>query len=518
MNGSIMNGPAMTATLLLGGRIHSPATPGATAMAVEDGKIAWVGGDDEGRTRFGAAAQQVRLSGALVTPAFVDSHVHATGAGLALRGLDLSDCRSLAECLAAVRAFAAADPGQPVWGDGWEETGWPEHRPPNRSEVDAVAGGAAVYLSRVDGHSALVSSALLEQAPGARGAAGWSETGPLSQDAHHHVRLAAQRSIGEEQRDSARRAFLRHAASHGIAAVHECAGPVVSSEQDLECLLALGALTGMPDVVGYWGELGGADTAIRLGARGAAGDLFVDGALGSRTAALRCAYADDPGNTGVRYLDAGQIAEHVVACTEAGVQAGFHVIGDAAVAEAVAGYEAAADKLGTRAVAAAGHRLEHLEMVDAGQARRLAALGVSASVQPMFDALWGGADRMYAGRLGPGRGNSLNPFATLRDAGVSLAFSSDAPVTGIGPWAAVRAAIRHRTPGQELAAEDAFAAHTTGGWRAAGSTDPAAGTLVPGAPATYAIWDATSFAEACEQPPRCLRTVLRGETIHERTT
>ena len=144
-----------------------------------------------------------------------------------------------------------------------------------------------------------------------------------------------------------------------------------------------------------------------------AGDLFADGALGSRTAALLEPYTDDPGNRGAAYLTAPEITEHVVACTRAGIQAGFHVIGDAAVATVVAGFAAAADVLGAPALAARHHRLEHLEMVTAEQAAALAGWGVVASVQPAFDATWGGTDGMYAKRLGGTRGTALNWCSVL---------------------------------------------------------------------------------------------------------
>src|SRR5699024_351991 len=125
-------------------------------------------------------------------------------------------------------------------------------------------------------------------------------------------------------------------------------------------------------VIGYWGELGAVHRAREIGAHGLAGDLFVDGAVGSRTAALREPYTDDPGSSGVLYLDAEAIAEHLVDCTQHGMQAGFHVIGDAAVAEVCAGFRRAAETVGAPALASMRHRLEHLEMIGADQAAELA--------------------------------------------------------------------------------------------------------------------------------------------------
>ncbi|GAA2806926.1 amidohydrolase [Saccharopolyspora taberi] len=527
-------------TLLLGGRIYSPAGPDATAMAVIGGTVAWVGNDQVGRALH-PDAEVVDLEGAFVTPAFVDAHVHATSTGLLLNGLDLTGCASLTEFLHALRDHVEEHPGTLVWGHGWDETWWPERRPPTRDEIDAAASGAPVYLSRIDVHSALVSTALLARTPLAVGAEGWSESGPLTRVAHHHARRAARELLGSAQRREAQLEFLRNAASRGIASVHECAGPDISGSDDLADLLALAGEGGVPEVVGYWGELGALERARQLGVRGLAGDLFVDGAVGSRTAALHQPYADDPTTSGVLYLDAEAVAEHLVECTRAGLQAGFHVIGDAGVSEVTEGFRRAAKVIGTPALAGMRHRLEHLEMVDLQQAAELGGFGVTASVQPAFDAAWGGPADMYARRLGVERGIRLNPYSQLAANGVLLAFGSDAPVTPLDPWGSVQAAVHHRTEGFGISPRAAFTAHTRGGWRAAGVDDGVTGTLTPGAPATYAVWDAGELVVAAPDSrvqrwstdpragvpglpdltpgapmPRCLRTVLRGETLYVR--
>jgi predicted amidohydrolase YtcJ len=525
-------------TLLLGGRIYSPASTDATALAVTGDTVVWVGQDGPARALH-PGAEVVDLDGAFVTPGFVDAHVHATATGLHLTGLDLTTVRDAAELLAAVRD--AVRPGEVLIAHGWDESQWAGSRIPSRAALDTAAGDVPVYLSRVDVHSALVSSALVDLAPEARGVDGWSEDGPLTRDAHHRVRAAVRQAVTTPQRRRAQEAFLQTAAARGIVSVHECGGPDISGEQDLLDLLAVAA-PDRPEVVGYWGELGAVDTARRLGVRGLAGDLFADGAIGSHTAALHAPYTDQPGTSGALYLDAGAIAEHIIACTEAELQAGFHVIGDAAVAEVVEGFRLAEKTCGQRAIAARRHRLEHLEMVDAGQAQALAGWAVSASVQPQFDAAWGGPEGMYAARLG-NRAAALNPFAALAAEGVLLALGSDAPVTPLDPWASVRAATHHQTPGSGLSARAAFTAHTRGGHRAAGVSDGVSGSLVPGAPAHYAIWAAAELAAAATDSrvqrwstdprsgvpslpslapgadlPRCLRTVRGGRIIFDTLT
>lgn len=502
-------------TQLVNARVLTAEQPAATSLVVDGETIAWVGADDPP----GDVDATVDLAGALVTPAFVDAHVHATSTGFAMEGLDLSTCRSLAECLAAVEAHCRAARGGVVQGHGWDETRWPEGRPPTRQELDRASYGGVVYLTRVDVHSAVVSSAVLAAAPEARAAAGFSESGHLSTEAHHVVRRVARESVSPAQRRAAQRATRERAAALGVGAFHELGGPDISSEADFADLLALAAEEPGPDVVGYWGELQGTETARGLGALGAAGDLFADGAIGSHTACLRSSYADAD-HTGHAYLTAAQVRDHVLACTEADLQAGFHAIGDGALELVVAGLREAAERVGAPAIRAVRHRLEHVEMVDEAMIATLAALGVVASVQPAFDRLWGGEAGMYAERLGPPRALTLNPFARLAAAGVVLALGSDAPVTPIDPWGTVRAAAHHQTPGQQLAVDAAFAAHTRGGWWAARVDD--GGVLRAGAPATYAVWDTGAHtapglpALRPDEPlPNCLRTVVRGRTAYE---
>ncbi|MFE1435625.1 amidohydrolase [Streptomyces griseoaurantiacus] len=532
--------PDPQTVLLRRGEVHSPADPFATAMVVERGKVAWVGSEGAADAFADGVDETVDLDGALVTPAFTDAHVHTTATGLALTGLDLSAAPTLDAALALVRAFAAARPADRVLlGHGWDAARWPQGRPPARAELDEAAGGRPLYLSRIDVHSAVVTTALLDLTPGVTGLDGYAD-GPLTGEAHHAVRANALGALTSAQRTEAQRAALAHAASLGIGSVHECGGPEISSEEDFTGLLRLAAEEAGPRVVGYWAEQGeeGVARARELGARGAAGDLFVDGALGSHTACLHEPYAD-AAHHGTAHLDAASVAAHVVACTEAGLQAGFHAIGDAAVTTVVEGVRAAAEKVGLARVRAARHRVEHAEMLTPETVAAFAELGLTASVQPAFDALWGGEDGMYAHRLGAERARTLNPFAALLRAGVPLALGSDSPVTPLDPWGTVRAAAFHRTPEHRVSVRAAFTAHTRGGWRAVGRDD--AGVLVPGAPADYAVWRTgelivqapddrvarwstdprsgtpglPALTPGCDLP-LCLRTVVGGRTVFVR--
>ncbi|MGY1722339.1 amidohydrolase [Blastococcus sp. SYSU DS0533] len=484
------------------------------ALHVVDGRIAWTGA----ATDAPPADRVIEGEGALLTPAFVDAHVHATATGLALTGLDLHSSSSLAQAMAAVRGHVASAPAGIVLGTGWDETGWSEGRGPTRADVDAVAGGRPVYLARVDVHSATVSTALLDLVPGIAELPGFSPDGRLRLDAHHAARQAAYGAVGPAQRAAAQHATRRAAAALGIGSLHEMAGPEVSSADDLRELLALAAEVPGPRVVGYWGELsqrGGLALVRELGLAGAGGDLFCDGALGSHTAALSSPYSDRPDTSGALRYDSAALVEHVRACTAEGIQAGFHVIGDAAVEQVLEAVGVVVAELGLAAVRACRHRLEHLEMPSATVIDRMREWQMVASVQPAFDAAWGGDSGMYAERLGVDRALGTNPFADFADADVTLALGSDAPVTPLDPWGAVHAAVDHHNPASGMRPFDAFDAATHGGWAAVRAEHPA-GPLALGAPADLALWatdEGLSGVLEGRGRPACAGLVVDGRPV-----
>ena len=529
--------------------MYAPSAPFAEAVLTVGPTVAWIGSDDAAATHLDSADEVVELDGALVTPAFVDAHAHVTETGLARAGVDLTTAVSVADALdrvaAAVRSEVVA--GDAVLGHGWDERHWPEQRPPTRAELDRAAGGRAVYLSRIDVHSAIVSSSMADEL-GLAELEGWSTDGRVERTAHHAARRRTREGISTDRRRLLQRAALQAAAAAGIGTVHEMSAPHIAPAVDLGELAELAATEPLPRVLPYRGTLvtGDADLQAVLrelpaGLAGLAGDLCADGSVGSRTCGLRDPYADvdpaAPGGRGHVYLEVEQVRDHVVACTTAGLQAGMHVIGDAAADVVLAGFEAAAEEVGLPAVRRGRHRLEHVELMDDALVRRLATLGLSASVQPAFDAAWGGPDGMYAQRLGPERALSMNPFASFARAGIPLALGSDSPVTPFDPWGWVGAAAWHRNEQQRISPRAAFLAGTRGGHRVARSDS--AGVLAAGAPATLAVWEVSELTvqapderlSAWSTDPRsgtpglpdvtpgfsrpaCRRTVVEGMVVH----
>jgi predicted amidohydrolase YtcJ len=509
--------------IFVGGRIYAPDQPGATAVVTDGTFISFVGGDEAAR-RAAPGHTEVDLQGRLVTPAFVDAHVHLIQTGQAMAGLGLQDATSRDDAVKRVAAYARRHPdAHIIVGHGWDERSWPEPLPPTRTELDQAAGGVAVYLARVDVHSAVVSSTLLDQLPGVAKVIGYRSDGLLTREAHHLCRGSLDRLFTDHERRSAARSALRAAAAQGVAAVHDLGGPHLGPIEDLRRVREVASELGM-GVTTYWGELATEPTiewAQQAGVAGLAGDLCIDGAIGSRTASLRDPYADAE-TSGARYLSERQIADHVIACTQAGLQAGFHCIGDDAVTAAVSGLRRAAEALGVPRIRAARHRLEHLEMISDADIATVAELGVVASVQPAFDAAWGKPGELYEQRLGAVRALRMNRFATMARSGVHLAFGTDAPVTQLGGWATVRAAVQHWQPAERLNSAAAFDAATKGSNWAAFADN--AGSITVGALANLAVWDVadpgllgpTGLPRLDDGPlPTCAATISAGQLIYQ---
>lgn len=479
----------------------------ARALVLDGDRIAWVGSVAEAPP----TEQVVDLGSAWVTPAFVDAHVHATATGLALAGLDLAGAASAAECLDRLRRHAAgARPGRVLIGTGWDDFSWPEQRPPRAQQLAQAAPGRSVLLIRVDGHSCLVDPGTLAQLPlpqleGVDRDAGGAPTGLLRESASEAAQTLVRGLLPPAQLAAARQAVCERAAALGVGSLHEMGHPGLSGLDD-----AVTWATGRwpVEVITWWAELDpGRGPDLRPG-----GDLFLDGSIGTGTAAMTRPYrCGDRLTRGQLFHPDEAVSEFFVACTRAGRGAGVHAIGDRAIDQALRALEAAADLTGLDAVRACRHRIEHVELPGRDQIRRMGALGVVASVQPAFDAAWGGSDGLYAARFGPDAARDSNPFAWFAREGVRLAFGSDSTVTPLDPWGAVVAAERHRG-GWGLDRRAALIAHTLGGRYVAGQEH--VGPLRRGARADFVAWPSDPLAADDPRCMRCLATVVSGEVVY----
>ncbi len=504
----------MMATLIVADRVVTlgHARVQARAVLVRGSRITWVGDDP------GAAPEHDRrldLDGCTLGPAFVDAHVHLTPTGISLRGLDLSDVRSGEELLHAVETVAQQHTGRVLWGDGYDDHGFPDDLP-GPDELAAVTPHCAVYLSRTDGHSCLVdrdslSASPLSRVEGVERDQNGEPTGVLRGEANHIARRWAIGAMSADELESARRTAAKHAARMGIASVHEMGGPDIMGVTDLDRWIEG---TWPIEVIAYWGST---DLSVvkERELRQAGGDLFLDGSLGSHTAALVDPY-EDGGETGVLYYGDEELTSFFRDATLAGIQVGVHAIGDAAVRQAVRCWKQVAESLPeylSGEIARLRHRIEHLEMIPDPVLYDIARLGLVASVQPAFEATWGGPDGMYETRLGEERARRMNPYRTLADLGIPLAFGSDSNVTPMDPWGGVHAAEHRRAPHHALSRLEAVSASCLGG-RHAARQDRFSGVVRAGMRADLAAWEGDPYRADDPRGSRCVLTVTRGRRAH----
>lgn len=475
------------------GIIHSTADPYASAMLVENGHVAWVGGEEAASSLADTQMRVIDLEGGFIAPSFVDSHVHLTETGLGVEQVDLSTAASAQDMLAKVADWADARPdAELILGRSWDHSWWQDITLPTAQELSNAAGGRVVVLDRVDLHSGLFSSAAL-QAAGIDSDEAWH-----AEDDYTAIR-AAVLNFDAKKREYFQRQAIRQFHANGYTAAAQMGTDFGGGDTDYTAFAALVNDSELGfDLYGYKGHLITEEDQISSlqqqwgsALTGIGGDLCIDGSIGSGTALLRDPYAvsdQGPQNRGEQLLTETELETHLRLCTSAGVQTAFHVIGDGALEVLLNTLEKVEQATGLAAIQRCAHRIEHLEMATGEDIKRIARFGLVASMQPLFDHYW--AADMYELRLGAERASLMNPVGQLLAEGVLVAFGSDTPVTHINGWDSIAAAMNLRNTNAQISARAGFKAHTMSGYRAVGESRPMAGMLVPGARADFAIWDA----------------------------
>lgn len=508
-------GEVVRGTLLVADRVVTlgHARTDARALLLRGSRVVWVGDDPEQ-----APPHRYRqdLPGCVIGPAFVDAHAHLTPMGMSLGGLDLSQAHNGTDLLRLVRAYAQQSTSRVIWGHGLDPHRFPDRLPSPR-ELAEVSGGAAVYLARADGHSCLVDANTLRSAPLAR-AQGVNRgpdgaTGVLRREAN---RIARRWSVGAMKRSElaeARRRAVRHAVGHGVASVHEMGGSDVMGLEDFEAWVD----GDWPvKIVPFWADL---DFAVPLARdlRYVGGDLYLDGTLGSHTAALTEPYADRPGHRGDLEYDDATLIQWCHSVVRAGMQGAVHAVGDAAIRQAVRCWRVVAEELGERGdadvVRRGRHRIEHADMLPLDLLDDVAELGLRVCGQPGYEARWGGPSGVYETRLGVGRADATNPYRALADRGIGVAFGSDGDAASCDPWATVYDAEFRRQPQHAVGRLEAVSMHTLGG-RSAARQDRFVGVVRAGMRADLAVFEGDPYAAEDPRGHRCVATVVNGRLAH----
>lgn len=462
-------------------------------LDAQDTTATWVLFDEQEVLEVGegeppGSDQTVSTEG-VVLPGLIDAHVHLVATGLYRTGLDLRECRSVEALLGEVRTFLDRSPSDWILAGNFDPGRNPDSRMPTRNDLDPVTGGKVLFVSRADGHSSALNSAALEaigtlDLPGVEIDEDGRPTGILANRANYEARARFFGGLPADELKRAQVAACEAALERGVTSVHEMG---VGDEEEINLLLS--HLQDLPIAVRPYFATTDIGKVAATGMDCIGGDFFLDGSIGSRTAAFEKPYEDHDGS-GTLYHPDEEITGLFIDASRAGMQAGVHAIGDAAIEQAIRCMEAAFLKLGPEGALGARrlrHRIEHFECVSSEQIERVRKLGVVASVQPMFDKYWGGEEGMYFDRLGD-RSRSMNPFSKIVAAGVTLAGGSDSTVTPLDPFLGMAAAMAHHSPEFALNPDQALRAFSI--WGAyAGREEGTRGSIEPGKRPDFCVVD-----------------------------
>ena len=446
------------AVVFTNARLGTPGglVPQGAGVLVRDGMIERV--LDAAPTGLGRDTDVVSAGGGALFPGFHDCHMYLTSTGLASGDHDIGLCRDVPSILAQIARLR-----EPVvFAASYEDHRLAEGRPPLRKELDAVTGARPCLLSRIDGHSCVVNSAaaalfgVAANAGAERDDAG-ELTGRLFESANYAAQNAMVAALPVESLRRADERAAGMALAAGITTVHN----VIEGDPPLEHLESVyRANAGLPVRVISKSCTHSVAKARALGGRLFGGDIFLDGSIGSRTAAVGHDYCDDPKRGhGKLYVTREHLTELFDEAAEAGLSLGVHAIGDRAIEEAIASWETVVAKRGP--LAGLRPSIDHFEIAHPGQIARAARCGLLLSMQPAFDYLWGGDDGMYATRFGPERARAMNLFASAGRAGCVVCGGSDSPVTKLSSLLGIHSLVNHHVAAERLNIDDALRAYTS---------------------------------------------------------
>jgi predicted amidohydrolase YtcJ len=525
-------------------------------VAVTGGTVSAVGGA-AARALAGPGTRVIDLRGRLLLPGFVDAHVHPVMGGAERLRCDLTGTADPAEAVARVAAYAARHPAVPwIVGGGWAMDQFPGGAP-RRELLDAVVPDRPVYLVNRDHHDAWCNSAALRAAGVGRGTpdpvggriardADGEPSGTLHEEAAELVGRRAPRLSADDYLEALLEG-QRYLHSFGVTGWQDAiVGAYLGYDDLLPAYLRAareGLLTAHVTGALWWDRNQGveqvgdlverraraADAQVGAGRfRAGTVKIMQDGICENLTAAMLAPYLDahghPEGGSGHSYLDAELLAEAVTRLDALGFQVHVHAIGDRGVREALDAFEAARAANGP---SPHRHHIAHIQIVHPDDVPRFRALGVTATMQP----LWAAADPQMRALnepvLGAERYARQYPFGALHRDGAMLAAGSDWPVSTPDPTQGIHVAVNRTTPAAEpgtppflpnqaLALGDAIAAYTIGSARVCGA-EARAGSVEVGKDADLVLLDRDVFSAPPERiaEARALLTVAAGRVVHE---
>lgn len=534
--------PASADLIITNARIYTvdDAHPIASALAVRDGRVQFVGSVREAMLLRGANTRVIDATGKTVIPGMTDAHAHLFGLGEFLRSIDLTDTRSYDEIIARVAAKVGQTPsGRWVVGRGWDQNKWGNTAFPTHEALSRVSPNNPVVLERIDGHAKLLNAAAMKLAgisattkdPAGgrleRGANG-EPTGVLVDNAMDLIDRVTP-PLSHDEMKSAALAAIAESNKYGLTGLHDPGEP--RDVLDLFEELAKAGTFNLRVYAMIADDSSALAHYFQRGPQSALYDshlwirsikLYADGALGSRGAALLDPYTDDPKNVGLLKSTQAHLTDVSTRALQHGFQVATHAIGDR-------GNRVALDAFGAalKAVPTVDHRfrVEHVQVLDHADVPRFAQLGVIPSMQ----AVHATSDMYWAPtRLGYARTLEAYAWRSLLNTGVIIPNGSDFPVERVNPLYSFHAAVSRKDdvgwppggwfPEQLMTREEALKSMTI--WPAfAGFQEKELGSLTPGKLADFVILDRDimTVPESDILSTVVLGTYIAGRAVFERS-
>ena len=450
---------------------------------------------------LGAGIETIDLQGCVVVPAFADCHVHLTDTGYLLGERNLAGVRSLAEFEEHV---ARLPDDEVVLAGNYDESSWTDGAQADARALEARFPDRLAMLTRIDGHTSIVNRRtfawlkLRDDAEGIERDEHGNATGRLRLDANWRAQAKLLGAIPERLRRDAECRAIDLGISRGALHLHVQLIGFRDPEAylyEIRTLRALKKAKVYPKICerNPW-------IAQSLGLPYIGGDVFLDGSIGSSSAAVSEPYAGSTDNFGKLMLDDRELHRYFMESERLGVSAGVHAIGDRAIEQCVAAWE---HVLGGRPSPRNRHFIEHFEVATQDQIERCARLEIYLSMQPQFDLQWGGDGGLYEQRLGRERKRAMNAIGRALRAGAVVCGGDDSPVCPLDPLAGMQAAVAHHQESERIDAAAALTMYTYDAARL-GHVEERTGRLAPGYAADFVVLDrdplsAGSFANVCVQ-------------------
>jgi len=517
----------------------NPAQPWAEAVAVSGNRIASVGSSAAIRKLAGVGGVKTSIidaHGGMVTPGFIDSHVHFIGGGFGLSSVQLRTAKTPAEFIARIKAFAKTVPkGAWITGGDWDHSLWGGELP-DKSWIDSVTPDNPVWVNRLDGHMGLANSLALTAAkvtkdtPDPAGGrivreANGDPTGVLKDNAQGLIDEAIP-DPPPALADKALDAAMAYVASHGVTSVvnmgyswwdYSVFKRASDARRMITRIYAVAPLSSWAQLRDTVAANGVGDDWLHIGGLKA----FVDGSIGSHTALMLRPFNDAPNDSGLRVTPAESLYARTLAADKAGLQVMVHAIGDKAIRTQLDIFERVEKENGPRD---RRFRIEHAQHLSPADIPRFAELGVIASMQP-YHAIDDG--RWVDTVIGKDRSRYTYAFRSLIDAKATVAFGSDWSVAPADPIYGIYAAVTRRTldeknpngwvPEEKVTVEEALRAYTVNGAYAE-FQEKEKGTIEVGKLADITIID----QDLTKIPPETIRdakivaTIAGGKVVYQR--